>query len=97
MKTRTTRRLPDAPPLTVITGEPEIRLRTWLAGHPGWETWKEHGIWHAVFGPALVTDRDFSRFVRTLEELGYGRVAPAEDYPATGGPADPGDLPDIIA
>ena len=97
MKTRTTRRLPGAPALTVITGEPEIRLRTWLARHPGWEVWKEHGIWHAAFGPAEVIDRDFSRFVRTLEELGFGRVARAEDYPATGGPADPGDLPDTIA
>jgi hypothetical protein len=45
----------------------------------------------------VVTDRDFARFVRTLEELGFGRVAPAADYPAAGGPADPGDLPDIIA
>jgi hypothetical protein len=35
MKTRTTRRRPDAPALTVITGEPEIKLRAWLAWHPG--------------------------------------------------------------
>jgi hypothetical protein len=91
MKTRTTRRRPDAPALTCVLGEPETRLRDWLARHPEWEVWREDSIWLAACGPAVVTSRDFAAFVTALEELRSARMAPAADYPAAGY----GGLPDI--
>jgi hypothetical protein len=97
MRTQKTGRCPDRPALRVITGEPEMRLRAWLAKSPGWSTWKEHGMWHAGFGGLdLVDDYDFAVFVQKLEDLSSGRSRPTADHPAVR-PAGPGEPPDDIA
>jgi hypothetical protein len=77
----------DRPALTCIAGEPELRLRAWLAKSPGWSTWKEHGMWHAGFdGFDLVDDYDFAVFVQKLEDLSSRSQA-----------RRPGEFPDDIA
>jgi hypothetical protein len=92
-----TGRRTDWPALTCIAGEPELRLRAWLAKSPGWSTWKEHGQWHAGFnGFDLVDDYNFAVFVQKLEDLSSGRSRPAADHLAAC-PADYADPPDDIA
>ena len=60
----------DRPALSCILGEPEVKLRAWLAKHPGWYARKEHGEWHAGFnGLDLVTDRAFDVFIARLEVI----------------------------
>ena len=98
MGARKTGQYPERPALPVVTGEPELRLRAWLAKSPGWSTWKEHGVWHAgLNGFDLVDDYDFAVFVQKLEDLSSGRSRPAADYPAAVRPAGYGEPPDDIA
>ena len=88
----------DRPALTCIAGEPELRLRAWLAKSPGWSTWKEHGMWHAGFdGFDLVDDYDFAVFVQKLEDLSSGRARPTADHPARSQARRLGAPPDDIA
>jgi hypothetical protein len=79
-------------------GEPELRLRAWLAQSPGWSTWKEHGQWHAGFnGFDLVDDYDFAVFVQKLEDLSSGRSQPAADQPTVPTSEGYSEMPDDIA